>query len=606
MATLTDIETRGAGDSPVSASPFNRKYRPQSFDSSELVGQDHVVRTLRNAIRKDRIAPAYLFCGPRGTGKTSTARILAKAANCLDPNPDKRPCNECVACVAINSGATPDVIEIDAASNRGIDDIRDLRERARYAPTQLKSKFYIIDEAHQITGAAANAFLKTLEEPPPQTRFILATTDPEELLPTIVSRCQRFDFRAHTVETISQRVQLLAEREGIALEAEATRLIAELAHGSMRDPIGLLDQLSNYQSQSGNAGDPITADDVRALVGMTRDEVAIDIMTAISKADLPTALRSVNEAVAAGQDPRQLNRQIVMLVRESLYLVSKAKAESHVPELAEVADRLNLQQLLRIASAFTDTDGVMRTAVIPQLPLEMAIVQSVLSLADSAQPAPRPAAERPQTVTEAAVMPQPPASEPQPSTRLQDQVRRRSETAAAKPAPRARSVSEPSGPPPEPSAPTAGDMLPSRHELSLERLIDLWQKIRADVKTLDRRTEALLSEIDPVRVDDLDVYLASPYEFHRNMLADDERRAIVESVIHRRTGYAVRIHCMLRSELTSQQPPPNGTSIGERMDAGPKEVAEAIATLPDTESEDRKLLNAVVKTFDGEIVPADD
>jgi DNA polymerase-3 subunit gamma/tau len=212
---LTDIESQGAGDPPASTSPFNRKYRPQSFDSSELVGQDHIVRTLRNAIRKERIAPAYLFCGPRGTGKTSTARILAKAANCLDPDPDRRPCNECAACVAINSGATPDVIEIDAASNRGIDDIRDLRERARYAPTQLKTKFYIIDEAHQITGAAANAFLKTLEEPPPQTKFILATTDPEELLPTIVSRCQRFDFRAHTVETISQRVGSLAEHEGI-------------------------------------------------------------------------------------------------------------------------------------------------------------------------------------------------------------------------------------------------------------------------------------------------------------------------------------------------------------------------------------------------------
>ena len=146
-----------------------------------------------------RIAPAYLFCGPRGTGKTSTARILAKAANCLDPDPDKRPCNNCAACVAINTGATPDVIEIDAASNRGIDDIRDLRERVNYAPTQLRTKFYIIDEAHQITGAAANAFLKTLEEPPAHTKFILATTDPEELLPTIVSRCQRFDFRRHTV-----------------------------------------------------------------------------------------------------------------------------------------------------------------------------------------------------------------------------------------------------------------------------------------------------------------------------------------------------------------------------------------------------------------------
>ncbi len=237
------------------AAPLNRKYRPQSFDSAELVGQDHIVRTLKNAIRMNRVAQAYLFSGPRGTGKTSTARILAKAVNCLDPDPDKRPCNVCSACVAINSGATPDVIEIDAASNRGIDDIRDLRERVNYAPTQLRTKFYIIDEAHQITGAAANAFLKTLEEPPAHTRFVLATTDPEELLPTIVSRCQRFDFRRHTVAGIASRIRVLADRESIQLTDDAVQLVAELAHGSMRDPVGLLEQLSNFQSETGSAGD---------------------------------------------------------------------------------------------------------------------------------------------------------------------------------------------------------------------------------------------------------------------------------------------------------------------------------------------------------------
>jgi len=165
-----------------------RKYRPQTFDADELVGQEHIVRTLRNAIALDRVAHAYLFCGPRGTGKTTTARLLAKAVNCLDPDPARRPCNVCESCRAIASGAATDVIEIDAASNRGIDDIRELRERVKYAPTQLRTKFYIIDEAHQITGAAANAFLKTLEEPPGHTKFVLATTDPEELLATIVSR----------------------------------------------------------------------------------------------------------------------------------------------------------------------------------------------------------------------------------------------------------------------------------------------------------------------------------------------------------------------------------------------------------------------------------
>src|SRR3954469_9178115 len=175
-------------DAPIVQTLY-RVYRPTTFDADELVGQEHVTRTLKSAIRHGRLAHAYLFCGPRGTGKTTTARLLAKAVNCLDPEVMNRPCNVCTSCIAINSGATSDVIEIDAASNRGIDDIRDLRERVKYAPTQLQAKFYIIDEAHQITGAAANAFLKTLEEPPPHTKFVLATTDPEELFSTIVSRC---------------------------------------------------------------------------------------------------------------------------------------------------------------------------------------------------------------------------------------------------------------------------------------------------------------------------------------------------------------------------------------------------------------------------------
>src|SRR5215217_5845871 len=237
-------ETPSRGTGTASTSSLYRKYRPQSFDSDELVGQEHIVRTLQNAVRLDRVAHAYLFSGPRGTGKTTTARVLAKAINCLHDDPGLRPCNTCLNCQAINAGASPDVIEIDAASNRGIDDIRDLRERVRYAPAQLRSKVYIIDESHQITGAAANAFLKTLEEPPAHTRFILATTDPEELLPTIVSRCQRFDFRRVSLDDIVRRLQTVASLEGVSVDADALRLIARYATGSLRDALGLFERLA--------------------------------------------------------------------------------------------------------------------------------------------------------------------------------------------------------------------------------------------------------------------------------------------------------------------------------------------------------------------------
>ena len=226
-----DLPASPSGRDAVSSSlgvtqSLYRKYRPLTFDSVDLVGQESIVRTLRNAIRLDRVAHAYLFTGPRGTGKTTTARLLAKAVNCLDPDPDARPCNRCAACVAINNGSTTDVIEIDAASNRGIDDIRELRERVKFAPTFLKTKFYIVDEAHQITGAAANAFLKTLEEPPAHTKFILATTDPEQLLPTIVSRCQRFDFKRISPEAAIGRLTTVANAEGIPIEADALTAIA--------------------------------------------------------------------------------------------------------------------------------------------------------------------------------------------------------------------------------------------------------------------------------------------------------------------------------------------------------------------------------------------
>src|SRR5690606_20965991 len=253
--TMTDCPFNSDEVAPVErpAAPASQslslygEYRPQSFASDELFGQDHIVNTLRNAIRLDRIAHAYLFCGPRGIGKTTTARILAKAVNCLDPDPGNRPCNACEACLAINANATTDVIEIDAASNRGIDDIRDLRERVKYAPSQLKTKFYIIDEAHQITGAAANAFLKTLEEPPAHTKFILATTDPEELLQTIVSRCQRFDFRRISLDAIVANLTRVAKAENIEIDEDAKVAIARHATGAMRDALGLLDQVAVYR-----------------------------------------------------------------------------------------------------------------------------------------------------------------------------------------------------------------------------------------------------------------------------------------------------------------------------------------------------------------------
>ncbi|MCX7622464.1 MAG: DNA polymerase III subunit gamma/tau, partial [Thermomicrobium sp.] len=244
-----------------------RKYRPQTFE--ELVGQEAIARTLRNAVALGRVAHAYLFCGPRGTGKTSTARLLAKAVNCLEPDPWRRPCNRCAACRAIASGAAVDIVEIDAASNRGVDDIRDLREKVKYAPVELRTKFYIIDEAHQLTRDAFNAFLKTLEEPPPHVVFVLATTEPDKLPDTVASRCQRFDFRRLPVDQVVERLRFVCTQEGIPADEATLALIARRATGSLRDALGLLERLVVFAGESAADG-PITLELALQVLGGSR------------------------------------------------------------------------------------------------------------------------------------------------------------------------------------------------------------------------------------------------------------------------------------------------------------------------------------------------
>ncbi|MDQ3512520.1 MAG: DNA polymerase III subunit gamma/tau, partial [Chloroflexota bacterium] len=385
-APTTPAATANPGGSQTRS--LYRKYRPATFAEDELVGQEVIVRTLRNAIARDRLGHAYLFCGPRGTGKTTTARLLAKAVNCLDPDPAARPCGRCANCVAIAANATTDVVEIDAASNRGIDDIRELRERVKYAPTHLRTKFYIIDEAHQITGAAANAFLKTLEEPPGHTKFVLATTDPEELLQTIVSRCQRFDFRRIGLEPMVARLATVARAEGLTITEEALQAVARAGTGSLRDAIGLLDQLAVYEAtpdpgdaragaSPGGPSPEITVDAVRALLGISRNDRIEEMAEALAAHDARRALVAVNQAVEAGEDPRQLNRQFVAYLRVLLH--ERAGGSPDADERArEIAKLFSLGDLATHARLFSEADQRIRHAPIAHLPLELALVDAVL------------------------------------------------------------------------------------------------------------------------------------------------------------------------------------------------------------------------------------
>jgi DNA polymerase-3 subunit gamma/tau len=553
---IAPVAPEGQPDPTVS---LYRKYRPRSFDADELVGQEHIVRTLRNAIALDRVAHAYLFCGPRGTGKTTTARLLAKAVNCLAADTSQRPCNACVSCLSITSGANPDIIEIDAASNRGIDDIRDLRERVRFAPAQLRSKVYIVDEAHQITGAAANAFLKTLEEPPTHTRFILATTDPEELLPTIVSRCQRFDFRRVNVEDMSRRLRQVSTREEIAIADDALRAIARYATGSVRDALGLLEQLI-LQAQSDKTR-PIDGSDVQSLLGLSRNERVEALVDALARHSPGDALAVVQGAVDEGEDPRQLNRQLVGYLR--LLMLERSGGAAEVDERGRgLAALFSLPVLASHARRFSEIDFTIKHAPYPQLPLEIALVEASLTAASGTSSA--PAASIAADAADAS------AANIRP-TSLRDRVRGQHPGPAGSPselAPVARPQSATITPFPAASddAPRDGQPADTR-EVNVDLIADLWPNVRADVKALNRRVEALLSEVDPVGVTGNHITLAVPYPFHRDKLNTDEVRDTVAGVLSRLLQQDVTVICVLRGEFngTPQKPPLAPESQSPRM-----------------------------------------
>lgn len=345
---------------------FYRKYRPQRLN--EIVEQDHVKKTFLNALKKGGLVHAYIFSGSRGTGKTSTARIIARALNCQKPTTEGEPCNECEICQAALENRLVDLIEIDAASNRGIDEIRDLKEKITFAPSQAKNKFYIIDEVHMLTKEAFNALLKTLEEPPAHAYFILATTEPHKVPETILSRCQRFDFHRIDSRAIFKHLTMIAEQEKIKFEERALELIAKQAAGGMRDALGMLEQLGS--------GGEITAEDVADNLGLTRPQTVEDFAEALLSKKLETTLEIINGLVREGANLIQFNKSVLMLLREKML------------EQAAQNQLAATKQMLGLVAEFARAGEGLKNAIIPQLPLEMAAVQ-VCSASVISQPSPK-------------------------------------------------------------------------------------------------------------------------------------------------------------------------------------------------------------------------
>jgi DNA polymerase-3 subunit gamma/tau len=545
---------------------FYRKWRPQTF--SEVAGQEHVIQTLLNAIKSGRIAHAYLFCGPRGIGKTSTARILAKAVNCQSPVGGE-PCNKCDSCLSVNKGNALDIIEIDEASNRGIDDMNDLKERVNYSPNILRYKVYIIDEVHMITREGANAFLKTLEEPPPHVIFILATTDPHKIISTITSRCQRFDFHRLSSSAVISRLTHICGKEGISLDPESFKLIARATTGSLRDATNLLEQLITQY------GTNIELAQAQAMLGISGDSRIGELARYIIAKDVSSGLKVINAVAADGLDLRQFNRELVDYLRQ-LLLAKSGSAEmidATVDDLAEIqklAGSASLDYLLNTVKLFSSID--LRLDSYSPLPLELALVESVLSQHNKEK------AAEPQGNREWQYQrPTPP-----PSKTVKPIEQARPSSLVNKPSKVAESTTPDYASDPA-EQPALSEPLKMEDPSDLEYLRTHWKDFINSMRgegsqgNLDAR---LRHACEPVEIDGQVLKLGFYHEFHKNYIDNRKYLHLIEKKLKEVFGHTYTIACtmMPQGQKSELKPASSNHLVEVALSMGARIVEENAET----------------------------
>lgn len=496
---------------------FYRKFRPQKF--SDVFGQEHIVQTLSNALMSGTFSHGYLFAGPRGSGKTTLARLLAKAINCTGRKLGKdsfEPCNKCLSCKEITAGKSLDLIEIDAASNRGIDEIRDLREKIRFAPTNSNYKIYIIDEAHMLTKEAFNALLKTLEEPPAHAIFILATTEPQKVLPTILSRVQRFDFRRAEVTELKKLIKKVAKAENIKIDEEAIELLSQLSFGSYRDALSLFDQISSFRK---TAASNIAMEQVQQILGLARDKSVFDFVESLARRDRKKAFELIAKLHLQGIDLENFTIKSIEILRKialwklaenQLFDLTKEQQE----EAKKLADLFEIDTLMLIIERLVSALAQIKSAPLPQLPLEIVVYEFT-----------------------------------QKGEIRNEKLDMRDTQSEEKP----KTISHISH-------------IKSPSNLSQ----DLWANIVKEARAHNHSLAALLKDAVLAGTEDETITLAFKFKFHADVISGKRNTQVIEGIIQKITGSNYKLSCVVDPGLVIKKP----ADQEEELLNGAKEVFE--------------------------------
>ncbi|WP_108025881.1 DNA polymerase III subunit gamma/tau [Melghirimyces profundicolus] len=514
-----------------------RVWRPQTFE--DLIGQEHVTTTLKNALSEGHFSHAYLFSGPRGTGKTSAAKLLAKAVNCLK-GPAPEPCNQCEACRKITEGSLMDVVEIDAASNRGVDEIRDLRDKVKYAPSEVRYKVYIVDEVHMLTTEAFNALLKTLEEPPEHVLFILATTEPHKLPSTIVSRCQRFSFRRHTMGNLLNHLRKICRSEGIEAEDAALAAIARSADGGMRDALSLLDQVLAFSDRH------VDEASVLAVTGSVSRSTLGQLMEFCINRDAAAALETVDELLMDGLEPERLVHDWIHLSRDLLLLVAAPNLEEIRERMAgekrwlELAEQTSAEDLETVLDILIRTQQQMKWAPHPRILLEMTLVRLCQE-------------------SEAAPYPSPEVRDEKKILHLEEQLKklenkveelRRTRISAGRNVSPENKVEKTEGSADRRpvGSPRLETFLKKGSKERLQQVIRNWPEVLAEVKEKKITVHAWLIDGEPVAATEDSVLISFKNSIHRETTEKKPNKTLIEQVIKDVLGTPLVLHTVMRAE----------------------------------------------------------